>query len=125
MRILQSAGILWPFLLNWGATVLIETVAAFLCALRLPHNLVNVVLINSLTNPSVNLLLLLAVSLLGAGAYLPCAVVLELAVWLSEAFLYRATLLPDRGRLSKHPFLLSLLLNALSLSCGLLFYRCF
>lgn len=73
-------------------------------------------LCNLLTNPALNLILLLAVNLAGLEAYLPALIAAELAAVLVEAWVLR---LLCRFRLSK-ALVLSLLLNAVSFAAGLL-----
>ena len=73
-------------------------------------------LCNLLTNPAANLLALLSMIWLGAGAYYPAVAVLECLVVAAEAAVYRTL-----GNTSKRRALwLSLLLNALSFLIGLL-----
>ena len=70
---------------------------------------------NLLTNPAMNLCLILAVYYLGRAAYLPAAIVGEICVVVVEAVVIRLLLdLP-----LKKTFLLSLILNAASLLLGL------
>ena len=73
-------------------------------------------LCNLLTNPAANLLVLLAVLLLGGEAYVPALALVECIVVGVEAVVYRLL-----GQISKRRALwLSLLVNALSFLAGLL-----
>jgi len=71
-------------------------------------------LCNLLTNPALNLLLLLTINVLGVGAYFPALILLEIMVVFVEACVYRY--------LCKFKFLKSLVLSAflniLSFSAG-------
>lgn len=100
---------------NLILTILLEGAAIGLIFRRLPPLLYSV-LANVMTNPALNL----AVVLLVGNArlpYWPCVLPLELAAVLAEAWAYRS-LLPSLGR--GKPLLLSLGLNALSFGVGLL-----
>ena len=97
-----------------GCTVVIEGVLAFLCGVRRRADQLVVLLVNVLTNPllvSLGYLLLLR---FGKTAYNAGTAVMEIAVVLIEGRIYR-TFLTQR----KHPFLLSLFLNAGSFLIGL------
>ena len=106
-----------PLLLlrNLTLTILLEGAAVGLIFRRLPPLLYSV-LANVMTNPALNV----AVILLVGNArlpYWPCVLTLELAAVLAEAWAYRS-LLPSLGR--GKPLLLSLGLNALSFGVGML-----
>ncbi len=97
-----------------GSTVVIEGLLAFACGVRRRADQWIVLLVNVLTNPllvSVGYLILFR---FGARAYDAATAVLEIAVVFVEGRIYKS-FLPDR----KHPFLLSLFLNAGSFLIGL------
>lgn len=74
-------------------------------------------LLNALTNPLLNSLLVFPLHFFGTAGYVVCAVLGELCVFLGEAYLYRLfTLAPV-----KKCVLVSLAANAASLGIGLLF----
>ena len=99
-------------LVSLALTLAIEVPAAWLLGLRTRHMLGLAVLVNCLTNPLVVYLYwLLAPAVSGAAVWLP----LEAAAVLTEGALYRVCGAPVR-----HPFLFSLLLNALSYGLGVL-----
>jgi hypothetical protein len=73
-------------------------------------------LCNLLTNPALNLLLLVATKTLGPAAYAPVLIVLEITVVLVEAYIYRIL-----GNLkASKALVLSASLNLLSFLFGLL-----
>lgn len=74
-------------------------------------------LCNLLTNPALNLLLLLAVWQLGGNAYLPMLMVAEAAVVFIEAAVLRVLMATSY----KHAFGVSLVLNLSSIAVGMLF----
>ncbi len=78
-------------------------------------------LANLLTNPALNALLIIIANLLGAAAYLPALIALELAAIAVEALLYRR--LCDY-RIGK-AVAVSALLNAVSFALGLAFFAAF
>lgn len=106
-----------PLLLlrNLSLTILIEGAAIGLIFRKLPPLLYSA-LANLMTNPALNLSLVLLVGN-ARLPYWPCVAVLELAAVAAEAWAYSA-LLPSLGR--GKPLLLSLGLNALSFTVGLL-----
>ena len=75
------------------------------------------VLCNLLTNPAVNLLLLLSVRTLGEGSYIVSLVCLEAAALTAEAFVLKPLC---RFKITK-AFYISAILNASSFSAGILF----
>lgn len=107
--------LLFVFLRNLVVTAAVEG-AAVLCVRRDKRFLFYSLLCNLLTNPLVNLLLILSVWWLGGSAYYPALALLEVLAVAAEAVVYHRL-----GGLSKRVSLwLSLLLNALSFLAGLL-----
>ena len=102
---------LWAFLL----TVATEG-TAILIILRRKKYVYYSLLCNMLTNPALNLLMLISVRLFGIKVYYPILAVLELAVVFVEAAVYNYIC---RFGMRKS-LRLSAFLNALSLSCGIL-----
>jgi hypothetical protein len=97
-----------------GTTIVIEGVLAFACGVRRLADQLVVLLVNVLTNPllvSTGYLILLY---LGRTGYDIATAAMEFAVVFVEGLVYKK-ILTDR----KHPFLLSLFLNAGSLLIGL------
>ena len=78
-------------------------------------------LVNLLTNPALNVLLTAAASLLGASAYIPALIVLELLALAVEALVYRRLCDYSTGK----AFAVSALLNAVSFALGLAFFAAF
>jgi len=103
--------ILLPFLL----TVVIECVAV-LIIFRQKAYVYYCVLCNLLTNPAMNLLLLIFVSLFGLRAYYPVLIPAEIAVIFVEAAVYDYIC----GIGMKKAVKLSAFLNVISFSAGLL-----
>ncbi len=83
---------------------------------RKPRYMYYTLLCNLLTNPAMNLVLLLLTQYFGPAVYLPALVMLEIAVVLAEAFVL-AYLTDFRFRKA---FLVSLVLNASSYFAGML-----
>jgi len=106
-------GLLWSLLL----TALVEG-AAILIIFRRPAFVYYSALCNLLTNPAMNLLLAVSVSILGAGAYYPALILLEVVVVCVEAGVYMYIC----GFGIKKSVALSAFLNALSFASGTLFY---
>lgn len=105
----------WEFLRNLAVTVAVEGAVIWLVQ-RNRRFVYDSLLCNLLTNPAANLLMLLLVLWLGAGAYYPALAVLECLVVAVEAVVYRK--LEDISK--RRALWLSLLLNALSFLTGLL-----
>lgn len=105
------------FAINLGLTILVEGGIIALLFRRF-HFVYVSFLCNLLTNPLVNLLLLLAVRLLGEGAYTPSTAVLEIAAVIAEACIYRML----AGFSAWKSIGVSFLLNAASYGAGLAFY---
>ena len=100
--------------LSLGLTLLIEIPLGFLLGIRKGIDLLCVVLVNVVTNPSLVLILNLF-SLRGIPPWYLIAV-LELAAVAVEALFYRKCL----SRCPLHPLLLSLILNGISYLGGCL-----
>ena len=78
-------------------------------------------LVNLLTNPALNVLLIVAASLFGASAHLPVLIVLELLAIAVEALVYQRLCDYSTGK----AFAVSALLNAVSFALGLAFFAAF
>ena len=78
-------------------------------------------LVNLLTNPALNVLLIVAASLLDASAYIPVLITLELLAIAVEALVYRKLCDYSTGK----AFAISTLLNAVSFALGLAFFAAF
>lgn len=100
--------------LSLGLTLLIEIPLGFLLGIRKGIDLLCVVLVNVVTNPSLVLILNLS-SLRGIPPWYLIAI-LELAAVAVEALFYRKCL----SRCPLHPLLLSLILNGISYLGGCL-----
>ena len=99
-----------------GNTLVLELLAAYLCRVRNKKDLCIVALINLATNPIVTYTLTL-VSVLHLQAYRTCILVfLELFAFVTEGIIYRYVKI-------KKPFLLSLVLNAVSYFGGQMIWR--
>lgn len=102
----------------WALTVLLEMSAAFLLGVRGKKQLVIVCLVNTLTNPLLNLLLACLGVHFPYYAWrwaIPC---LELLIWLTEGLLFRKYL-----KKIGHPLLFSAVLNGTSYYLGGWFLR--
>ncbi len=108
--LLQSLGV------SLGATLLLELTAALLLGIRKPRALLLVGLVNALTNPVVVTASSLAVMLTHRAPPWYLVAVLEVSAVAVEGLLYRNRL--EYGRI--HPLLLSLILNTVSFTGGLL-----
>jgi len=97
-------------------TILIEGIVIFLI-FRSKKYLYYSVLVNLLTNPALNLLLMLGVKRFGESGYEPILIILEIIVIFIEAYVY--DYLTDLGL--KKSLFLSVCLNALSCLGGIIF----
>lgn len=101
--------ILRPYLV----TVILEMLTAWMLRIRKKEDFWIIFLVNTITNPILNLLLFLL------GLYAPYAFsraalpVMEVVIVLAEGFLFRGFI-----KKLKHPFLFSLILNAVSFFAG-------
>ncbi len=110
MAILQSLG------LSLVLTLLFEGAVSLILGLRNPRDLLLVGLVNILTNPLVVLTVNLTVFLTHSPPPWYLVAILEIAAVAAEGLFYRNRL--EYRRI--HPFLLSLILNAISFTGGLL-----
>ena len=108
---------LMSLVLSLGLTLLLELGTALLLGLRGGRDLLAVGLVNVVTNPVVVLILNLFLYLRGAAAPWYLVAILEFSAVLVEGLLFSLCLSGRR----LHPFLLSLILNAISYVGGLLF----
>lgn len=95
-------------------TLVIEITAALLIGLRKPKDLLNVALVNILTNPIVVFSAFMSGFIYGSRIQLIVTVILEIAVLIAEALIYRKTLLTK----CINPFVVSLILNGVSFFGG-------
>lgn len=93
-------------------TIVIEAVAGFLFGVRKPKDQLFILLVNVMTNPVLTSATLLSYLWLGSVGFHVTEAVLEIAIVFAEGLVYKAAL--DR----RHPFLLSLALNACSYFAG-------
>ncbi len=80
--------IYWVLLLNLAITVLIEGLIMALLFRRLDYVYYSL-LCNLLTNPMLNLLLLVVVNLIGISIYAAALIILEIVVFLVEAMILK------------------------------------
>ena len=95
-------------------TLIIEISVALLIGLRNPKDVLNVALVNVLTNPIVVFSAFISGFIFGSRIQLIVTVILEIAVLIKEALIYRKTLLTKRI----NPFVVSLILNGVSFFGG-------
>ncbi len=112
----MTAYFLQVFGVSLGLTLLIELPLAFLFGVR-KQGLLIVFLVNVLTNPLVNLLYLLARTYLGVPAF-PTQIILEVPVVITEWLIYR--LFHKHAGMFRVPFIMALILNAVSYGTGVL-----
>lgn len=96
-------------------TIIIETIVALIMGIRNKRDIINVILVNVLTNPVVVTLPFLAYQVINKNAYKPTLYVLEILVLFIEGFIYHRVLIFKKI----NPFIISLLLNAASYIIGL------
>lgn len=94
-------------------TLLLEGVSAWIIGIRDGYSQRIIALVNAITNPILNMILLLVNLYLPLGYVRGLTLVLEVVIFLVEGLLFRS-FLKDR----RHPFLLSLYLNAGSFFAG-------
>lgn len=94
-------------------TEILEIGTSLLLGIRSRRDILTVFLVNTLTNPLAVLLNMAAASFTALPSYAVIAV-LEIAAWLTEALIYKKLL--DFRKIS--PFILSLILNAVSFIIG-------
>lgn len=105
------------FLISLAATLLVEGIIMALCFRRRDFVYYSA-LCNLLTNPAMNLLLLIIVWYAGMSYYLAVLFALEIAVVIVEAFVMKLLC----GFRPIKALAVSLLMNAVSLLTGLLIY---
>ena len=114
---MQEAPLLLYFFALLALTAFVEGLLAF-ALFRRWRIVYDTVLCNLLTNPAMNILLALLVSLCGTGRYAWFVAVLEIAVVITEALVLRAL---ERWTYPK-AFACSLFFNAASYAVGLLLH---
>ena len=97
-------------------TVIIEVVFALLLGVRDKKDIMNIILANIMTNPFLVIFSFMIKAKHGDQVYYPVLFFMEILAVLSEGYIYRKYLEYKRIR----PFLLSLILNLLSYTIGLL-----
>lgn len=97
-------------------TIIAETLAALLWRVKKPIDLIIILLINTITNITINVSVILVRIYGGPSVLTPFKIVGEVLVFLVEAFLFKKLL-------SKcpHPLLFSLTLNGASYAAGIVF----
>ena len=96
-------------------TIIIETIVALIIGIRNKRDIINVILVNILTNPLVVTLPFLAYQVINKNVYKPTLYVLEILVLFVEGFIYHKVLIFKRI----NPYIISLLLNVTSYIIGL------
>ena len=97
-------------------TVIVECSAALIIGIRNRFDLINVALVNLLTNPAVVVSTFLTGFFLGTKARIVSVIIAECFAVVIEALIYRKTL--EFKKIN--PFLLSLILNGISYGTGLI-----
>ena len=95
-------------------TIIIELVIALILGVRDKHDMLNILLVNIVTNPIVVSLPILMLVKYGYNARMITLYILEILTVLIEGFIYKKTLEYKKV----NPFILSLLLNLGSYSIG-------
>lgn len=104
------------FLVPYIITIIVEIIAAIIWGIRRKRELLAVLLINTVTNPLVTLIRWIAAQHLRFQSERDLVLAAaEIAVLLGEWLLFRKFV-----KSTKHPFLMSLVLNAVSFGAGLL-----
>ena len=101
-------------------TITVEIVFALILRVRKKKDLVNIILVNIITNPIVVIMPVFMDYQFGRLYYYISLVILEVLAFLVEGFIYKKYL--EYKRIN--PFLLSLILNVLSYTIGEIFWRC-
>ncbi len=104
-----------------ACTLVIETVFAIVLGVRNKKDILNVELVNIMTNPIVVSVSFVTGFFYGQDARLIVLIVLEIMAFVSEGFVYHKTL--RYGKIN--PFLFSLLLNGASYGTGLIINKLF
>lgn len=97
-------------------TVISETIAALFWRVKKLRDLIIILLINTITNITVNVLGILVRIYLGPSVFSMFEIAAEVLVFLSEALLFKKLL-----SVCSHPFLFSLTLNLASFAVGVAF----
>ncbi len=100
-------------LTRWVKTVAVETAVALIWGLRKPSELGILALINTVTNLTLNLILMVLNLYVPHQTVSVLLIAMEAAVFLAEGFMIRGLI-----RQCRHPFLLSLTMNAASFLFG-------
>ena len=95
-------------------TLVFECGAALLLGVRDRTDLLNVALVNVMTNPPVVLCMFLTGFFFGRGARIPVEILLEILVVVIEGLIFKKILRYEKIR----PMLLSLILNGISYGLG-------
>ena len=95
-------------------TIIIELIVALILSVRDKKDILNVILVNVLTNPVVVMTQIILYVKFGHNIEMIGIIILEISAFLIEGFIYKKTLKYD----AINPFLLSLLLNASSFFIG-------
>lgn len=99
-------------------TIIIEVMVAFILRVRDRKDLLNIVLVNILTNPLVVSISLYVQVYYGNYYYRISMIILEIMAFLIESLIYKKVLKRDIN-----PYVLSLILNASSYGLGLIINR--
>ena len=97
-------------------TILIEVVVGLIIGVRNKKDILNVILVNVLTNPLVTSIPVLIYINLRYTPYIISIIILEIFAFVSEGFIYKKTLTYKKI----NPFIISLILNLSSYLIGLL-----
>ena len=98
-------------------TVLIEVLFALLLGVRTTRDIMNIILVNIMTNPFLVIFSFMIKAKYGNHVYYPVLLFMEVLAVLSEGYIYSRYLEYKRIR----PYFFSLILNLLSYTVGLLF----
>lgn len=95
-------------------TIVIEFIGAFVIGVRNKKDILNVILVNLVTNPLVTSIPILVLVYYGFKERVIMLIILELLTFIGEGFIYSKTLVFKKI----NPYLLSLVLNLLSYGIG-------
>ena len=95
-------------------TIIIELIVALILSVRDKKDIINVILVNVLTNPLVVMTQMILYIKFGYNVEIIGIVIFEILAFLIEGLIYKKVLIYDKI----NPFLLSLLLNASSFFIG-------
>ncbi len=110
--------ILSTLIIPYVITLFLELILAWILGIRKKRDLLTVVLVNTLTNPLLNLILLYLAASFPYSTYQWAVPLMELLIWMAEGLLFRKFL-----KKLRHPFLFSACLNAVSFFGGGLLQR--